>query len=211
MAFIASGERVARSSSARPRGTRSPGPRCGTARPNSASVRVATSSTPACSGSSVPDTTMFGLSTIPLEQRPLVAKLREDLAERAPRSPLRARRSHGRRPSAPRAQRSARCRPPGKARRSGRERERSPGGSNGSAARRRSRSPRATSRSARRAPWYSVEAFTQAVEALGDLLAAAPASGFAPVSTLMPGIMPRAASSSGKGVPSEAAWRIVSS
>ena len=37
------------------------------------------------------------------------------------------------------------------------------------------------------------------------------ASGFAPWSTLMPGMMPFDASSSGNGVPSDALWRIVSS
>jgi hypothetical protein len=37
------------------------------------------------------------------------------------------------------------------------------------------------------------------------------ASGFAPVSTLIPGMTPLLSSSFGKGVPSEADWRIVSS
>ena len=39
----------------------------------------------------------------------------------------------------------------------------------------------------------------------------APASGFAPLSTLIPGMIPRLSSSFGNGVPSEALWRIVSS
>ena len=39
----------------------------------------------------------------------------------------------------------------------------------------------------------------------------APASGFVPRSTLMPGRMPWRASSCGKGVPSSAFWRMVSS
>ncbi len=37
------------------------------------------------------------------------------------------------------------------------------------------------------------------------------ANGFAPVSTLIPGMIPLLSSSSGNGVPSEADWRIVSS
>ena len=40
---------------------------------------------------------------------------------------------------------------------------------------------------------------------------AAPASGLAPVSTLMPEMTPWPASTSTKGAPSEACWRIVSS
>ena len=39
----------------------------------------------------------------------------------------------------------------------------------------------------------------------------APASGLAPLSTLIPGMIPRLFRSSGNGVPSEALWRIVSS
>ena len=39
----------------------------------------------------------------------------------------------------------------------------------------------------------------------------ASASGFAPLSTLMPGMIPWRASTCGNGVPSAADWRIVSS
>jgi len=55
------------------------------------------------------------------------------------------------------------------------------------------------------------EALAQAVEALGHLLLLSPARGLAPVSTLIPGMMPSLARASGTGEPSLASWRIVSS
>ena len=56
------------------------------------------------------------------------------------------------------------------------------------------------------------EPLAQAVETLGDGLALGDiASGIAPVSTLMPGMIPCSSSSFTSGVPSAAVWRIVSS
>ena len=65
-------------------------------------------------------------------------------------------------------------------------------------ARPRSRSPRATSRSARRAPCSSARRSRRPSRPSVTFSPSAPASGLAPVSTLIPGIMPRAASRSGK-------------
>src|SRR4051794_30174283 len=55
------------------------------------------------------------------------------------------------------------------------------------------------------------EPVAQTVQALGDLLARRTGERLAPVSTLMPGITPRWASSTGNGTPSELDWRSVSS
>src|SRR3954465_9372008 len=55
------------------------------------------------------------------------------------------------------------------------------------------------------------EPVAQTVQALGDLLARRTGERLAPVATLMPGITPRGASSTGNGTPSELDWRSVSS
>ena len=94
------------------------------------------------------------------------------------------------RPSAPPARRSARSPPPGRAPRSGRARARSSRCSTRSAAL--SVIEYVARHFAKRAPrpWYSFEPFAQPVEALVIVSPSASASGFAPRSTLMPGMMP---------------------
>ena len=58
-------------------------------------------------------------------------------------------------------------------------------------------------REARAEPAVLRQPLAQAVEAFGDDLAGATASGFAPLSTLMPGMMPCSSSTCANGVPSD--------
>ena len=116
-----------------------------------------------------------------------------------------------RRPSAPRARRSGRFPLPGPARRSAQARARSPRRSTRSGGRRRSSRSRAISRTARRARGTPRTARAARRALRSPSRPVASASGFAPRSTLIPGITPSPASSAGNGVPSPADWRIVSS
>ena len=97
----------------------------------------------------------------------------------------------GRRPSAPRARRSAPGRPPARARHSGRARARSPRRSTRSACRLRSSRSRATSRTAPRARGTPRSRSRSPSSPSVTVSPGASASGFAPRSTLIPGMIPR--------------------